>query len=153
MHGHKSWHKCKPAEMFFRWFHKILKKRNSSFLLVSHEWARWALSPCFRLHRFTFTNNWVKEGIAKGVQTTAKQKKTTKKSLRWEVLAHVMVESSWRKQLIAAGIVEWITGFVDDAYLSLSCTSRRFGEMSWICNCAVERKRERGKSLRNQQLN
>jgi hypothetical protein len=74
-------HECKPAKMFFRWFHKILERKLfSPFLLVSLEWARWALSPCSREQQ-------LKEELRKGFGVRRK------KSLRQrEVLTHVMVK-------------------------------------------------------------
>ena len=67
--------------------------------------------------------------------STSKQKKTTKSRYEAKCL------HTWRRNFLRKEAVKmWITGSaVDDAYLiQESSISRRFRELSWICNCAVD---------------
>lgn len=95
-------HECKPAEMFFRWFHKILKEIFSFCVLVAHEWARWALS--LPVHRFVF-NVQLQEckGLIKGFDEVSRRKQ--QKSRYDEKCLHTWWWKSWRKQLRATGLV------------------------------------------------
>lgn len=64
----------------------------------------------------------------KGVRP--KREKTTRKSLRQEVLTHVILKRSFLKETV--DVIKWERR---NYWFCWWCTSRRFGEMSWICNC------------------